>query len=468
MTLNLPTSPLPNLAADGMAQTAPRRLRVGLLIVIGVALLARLAILPWFNGIPPKTVDEFQFNQLAVSIVQRGEFAYTPGKSTSMRPPLYPTFVAGVYAVAGAENFQAVRLAQILLNLLTVVIVYGLCREVFDRTASVAAAAMCAAYPSLWGHDYLLLTEVLFTFLLSLSLLFTARFRRTDRLVELAAAGLLLGLAALTRSAMFFFPPAAILLLLCNRQLSWSRRIVAASVFLAAFSGAVGPWLVRNAKLQGTPTLIDSSSGRILRWAWSVQRPTQPTQQDAAVEFPSTKTEGQMDSDAVYHSLDYASQRPDRIAARIVDNFLSFWGLDRELVAGATYGNFGKVPRGILLPLACLVCGGYVICLWTGILGFAIGPFRNRWAEMLLIFVIAHICIIHSVVFGHSRYHIGVMPLIAVYSGQFLANPKAIFARHNRGKMLVGAALCITLLTLWVVQVLQDGKIGMIGKPWRN
>ncbi len=468
MSVGLDSRHSPAPRSIGQACTSDRLLPRSLLIIVLIALVGRLAILPWFNGIPPKTVDEVEFNKLAVSIVQRGEYAYTPGKSTSMRPPLYPTFVAGVYAVAGAENFQAVRLTQILLSLLTVVIVYRLAREMFDRTASVAAAATCAAYPSLWGHSYLLLTEVLFTFLLCSSLLFIVRFLRTRRLVEIAGAGLLLGLASLTRSAMFFFPPAMILLLLCNRQLSWGRRFAAAAVFVTAFSGAVGPWLVRNARLQGTPTLIDSSSGRILHWAWSVKRPDPPAQKHGQVEPPSTKTEGQMDSDAVYQSLGYATQRPDRVASHIVDNFLGFWSLDRELVAGATYGNFGNVPKGLLLPLACLVCGGYVLCLWTGILGFAIGPFKNRWAEMLLIFVIAHICVVHSVVFGHSRYHIGVMPLVALYSGRFFANPGAIFYRCNRGKLLVGSTMCLTLLALWVIQVLQDRKIGMIGKYWGN
>ncbi len=468
MLVDRAASESPLIRPEEKALTPSRRLPRGLLIIVLVALVGRLAILPWFDGIPPKTVDEFQFNQLAVSINQRGEFAYTPGKSTSMRPPLYPTFVAGVYAVAGAENFQAVRLTQILLNMLTVLIVYGLGRELFDRNTSVAAAAACAAYPSLWGHNYLLLTEVLFAFLLTASLLCTARFLRKNRLIELAAAGVLLGLASLTRSAMFFFPPAVVLLLLCNRQLSWGRSFVASAVFVTAFSGAVGPWLVRNARLQGTPTLIDSSSGRILRWAWSVGQQGQPTQVEKRVEPPATKTEGQMDSDAVYQSLGYATQRPDRVATHIVDNFLSFWSLDRELVAGATYGNFGKVPKGILLPLACFVCGGYVVCLWTGILGFAIGPFSNRGLEMLFVFVIAHICLVHSVVYGHSRYHIGVMPLIALYSGRFIANPKAIFARCNRGKLLVGSAMCVTLMALWVIQVLQDRKVGMVGKYWGN
>ena len=99
MLVDRSASELPLIRPKEKARTPSRRLPRGLLIIVLVALVGRLALLPWFDGIPPKTVDEFQFNQLAVSIVQRGEFAYTPGKSTSMRPPLYPTFVAGVYAV---------------------------------------------------------------------------------------------------------------------------------------------------------------------------------------------------------------------------------------------------------------------------------------------------------------------------------------------------------------------------------
>src|SRR4029079_4513034 len=85
---------------------------------------------------------------------------------TSLRPPLYPWLVAGVYEVFGVENWQAVRAVQAVISLATVWIVYQLGLMVYSQHIATWAAALTCFYPSLIAYNSLLLTETLFTFLL--------------------------------------------------------------------------------------------------------------------------------------------------------------------------------------------------------------------------------------------------------------------------------------------------------------
>jgi 4-amino-4-deoxy-L-arabinose transferase-like glycosyltransferase len=449
-----------------------RALPWSLLLLLGCGLLLRLALLPLFSTIGPGTYDEKDFNQLARNILQHGEYAFEPGHLTSLRPPLYPAFVAGVYSVAGLENYQAVRLVQIVLGLFTAVFVYYLSRELFDSRTAFLAAGLCLAYPSLWCHGYLLLTEALFTFLLSLALLFFVGFFRDDRLIDLGMGAVLLGLAALTRSAMSLFPPLFLLLLLCARELSWRRRLAAVVVFLAAFGGTLAPWIIRNTVVQGAFTLVDTSGGKILAWTLSEYKPdpAPAKAQAASAEAPSAEatgegsvagpvnppTEEQQDRRALARSLRFLYEKPLILVTHAATNFFRFWRLDREVIAGAGHGNFGPVPKPLLIVLAVVVCGAYVAIMLTGVLGLALFPSRNRLGAALVLLTGAHICLIHSLVYGHARYHIVIIPLVGVFSAAFLARYREMFALDRRRRLLAGGLGWLLLLVPWLVQLYQD------------
>ncbi len=142
-----------------------------LLFVLAAALLLRLALLPLFWDQPLNIVDEQHYNRLALAILERGEFAHFPGKPTAIRPPLYPAFLAGVYKVFGAENYNAVRVIQIFISLLSGILVYSLAKKIFAREdVALLAGGIFLFYPSLVFFNYLILTETLFIFLFLLSL----------------------------------------------------------------------------------------------------------------------------------------------------------------------------------------------------------------------------------------------------------------------------------------------------------
>ena len=81
-----------------------------LILVIGAGL--RFGLWTLFEGQSLHIEDEQDYNRLACNLVEYGEFAFEPGQPTSIRPPLDPAVVAGIYRLFGLENYQAVRLMQ--------------------------------------------------------------------------------------------------------------------------------------------------------------------------------------------------------------------------------------------------------------------------------------------------------------------------------------------------------------------
>jgi 4-amino-4-deoxy-L-arabinose transferase-like glycosyltransferase len=420
-----------------------------LFAILVAALLLRMVVWTRFADLPPRTFDEREYSALAVSLVERGEFALKPGQLTSARPPLTSAMIAGVYRLFGLENYQAVRLLQIGLNLLTVLAVYVLGVELFNRPVGLLAAALCAFYPSLWGHDYLLLSEVLFTFWLCLAAYGMVRFLRGGQLWAALAGGVLLGLTALTRSVMWPFPLAFVVLVLCAVRMPLSRRLAGAGLFLAAFAATLAPWAVRNTRLQGTLTIVDSSGGRILNWAMS----RVAIHGGLEVRAPEPQgTEGEREKEALTIVLDLMRQRPLASLELPVLHFRNFWGLERELVAGAKDGNFGPVSREIILVLAIVVCGYYVFLMFTGVLGFVMCRPADRLAGLVLVLVVAHICLIHTLVYGHSRYHIPVMPFVMLYSASALGQARNLLRVEYRPRLWYGMAVFAAFAALWTME----------------
>src|SRR5262249_37749572 len=151
-------------AIDGSA-------RATLAVLLGVGLGLRLLILTGTGGMGLEIVDEQHYHQLAASLSEGHGFAWAPGRMTSARPPLYPAFIAAVWQLTGRHDLQVVRLAQIVLSLITAIVLYVLARGLYDRRVAILTTAGFLFYPSLIAYDYLLLTETLFTLILCLFVL---------------------------------------------------------------------------------------------------------------------------------------------------------------------------------------------------------------------------------------------------------------------------------------------------------
>jgi len=433
-------------------------------IAMALGLLVRLVIFSQTSTLGTPIVDERHYSQLATNVLEGNGFAWGPGQPTSIRPPLYPGFLAVIWRLTGAGNLQAVRLCQILLSLLTTLLVYQLGKRVYGERAGQVAAAVFWLYPSLIYFDFTILTETLFTLLFIAFILLAVMLVQSPRAWVAVVCGVSLGLAALARSILWPLPLLLCPLLVWLLSGSWRTRIAMPALVLAGYAAVVGPWAIRNTRLQGVTEIVDTMGGINLRlgnyeytaedrmWAtvdlmkgdkeWSYAL----TQANPGRRF----TEGEKDKWAQRAAIEYIQAHPGTTFRRDLVKFADLWGIEREFIASVQYGALNP-PKWFAYPAAALIVLSYVGVLFAGAAGIWLAP--PRWREhVLLLLPIVFITAIHTIVYGHSRYHMPLMPLLGVYAaGLFERGRAAVWP--PRGIAWYATALTVLLLlAIWLRQ----------------
>lgn len=454
------------LAEEPTERCCARRELLCLCLVLAAGLMVRLALLWQFEGMGLKVSDERDYDRLAVHLVQYGEYSFERGIPTSLRPPLYPALVAGIYRVAGLQNYQAVRLVQIVLGLATAGVVYMLGRKAYGPRAGLIAAGICSLYPSLVGATNLVLTETLFTLLLCLFVLTIQQYLLSARRGWLAAAGATLGLAALTRSVLWLFPPlAAVYLVAFSRQRTWLGRLASAATLVLAFGVTLAPWTIRNTLLQKTFTTVDVMGGRNVMmgnyeytlqdrpWATIAVTGEQAWHNVLARKHDlAGKTQGQIDKLAMRYAIDYVLVHPAQTIQRSAAKFFDFWQLERELIAGAQQGLWGRFSKSSVLVLAAVILGAYVATMVAGIFGAWMRPMEMP-LHVFLLLLIVFVTGLHALAFGHSRYHLPLMPLVIVFAAAALDQWRSVF-RKWKSWSFAAAGLCVLVLgASWCLEI---------------
>ena len=191
--------------------------------------------------------DEIAFTNLATCILEGKTYGdnIPPGFSNA-RLPLYPLFIAVIYFFTNG-SILAVKLAQALVGAFTSLIIFFIAEDIFkNRLVSFVAAIIFAIYPLAISLGESLFSESFFTFLLALAIFFILKGSDRPNLKNLSLSGIFLGLAALTRPAIWAFLPFFILwsLLFSSGNFLSSTKNSIFIILLMALT--VSPWAIRN------------------------------------------------------------------------------------------------------------------------------------------------------------------------------------------------------------------------------
>ncbi len=244
--------------------TQIRRHLSGLGLILLTALLLRLIWIAYIHPDPTDgRFDDTAWYRGAGHFLARGEGYLNPyaGTPTAAWPPGYPAFLGGVFKLFG-EGIPQTTLANVVLALLTVVVVYAIGLMLFDRRTALVGAGAIALWPGQIYFTSLTLSEPLFTFLFTLAVLLMLAVPRVSawRGGTLIAFGLVTGLAVFTRGQAVLLIPLA---LVTWRMAGFRWQPAMAWVVLA--SAIVGvmltPWAVRNEREIGTPVILSTNFG---------------------------------------------------------------------------------------------------------------------------------------------------------------------------------------------------------------
>jgi hypothetical protein len=293
--------------------------------------------------------------------------------------------------------------------------------------------------------------------------------QQRDSIARLVPAGVLLGLGALARSVLWPTPLIFGAYLLLAWRGHFGRRLIAGMVLALATWGTIAPWAIRNTKLQETFTTVDVMSGRNLMMGNYEYTPMYRAWDAISEEgerswihvlsrrYPNEMgglTQGQIDKLALKAAIAFVRENPVLTLKRDIVKFFHFWGLERELVAGAARGYFGEISTPGLLALTALIFGSYVAAMIAGIFGVVVRPPSDWRGHVLLLLVISYICAMHTLSFGHSRYHLPLMPLILVYAGNAVVYAREIWARRKTWVFGLALALVALFVAGWAWEVL--------------
>jgi 4-amino-4-deoxy-L-arabinose transferase-like glycosyltransferase len=227
-----------------LARWVPSHRRQGLAGITALILIVHLlsVVLLAGNALSP---DERLYISLAENLLATGTFGREPGVPFALVPPLYPLFVAAIFALSG-DSLLAVRIAQAIIGTANSLVVFGLATTLFPRRPAVAWLSMLGIglYPVFFLWDGRILTETVYVLIILLSWWCWTRAVHSPTPVSVLMAGAGFGLSMLIRETLLFFIPIAVVagLLIIRRQ-----RLRYVVLFTAVLLVTVAPWVARNA-----------------------------------------------------------------------------------------------------------------------------------------------------------------------------------------------------------------------------
>jgi 4-amino-4-deoxy-L-arabinose transferase-like glycosyltransferase len=388
-----------------------------LFLILALSGIVRIALVYAVSDVGLNIEDERHYVELASNLHTGRGFAWTALGLTSIRPPLYPWFVSLIWTITGTTALQPIRMAQIFLSLATIALVFGIGRHLYGEKIGLVAAAIWGFYPSFLYAGVLLLTEVLFTLLLLSGVAFAVWTLQRPAWWKAFLTGACIGAAALTRSVLWPFPLVLAFVTAFAFRRTPRTAVVLALALVAGHLAIVGPWAVRNSRLQGTMTVIDTMGGLNLRMG-----NFEYTIEDRMWDGVSLKGDK-----AWAHEM--YRQHPD--ATTWSEGRKEKWAQQQAITYMRALSNrLYAPPQWFAAVSSALVLASYplvAILAWVGIVGNR--PVNLR-SHALVLLVGGFICALHTVVFGHSRYHLPLIPLVCIYAAAALSarpwlNPSA-------------------------------------------
>ena len=319
-------------------------------------------------------------------------------------PPGYPYFIGAVHAAF--DSLEAVKIAQILVSALLIPAVGRIATLAFSPAAGLVAAGIAAGYPDLVWYSVHFWSETLF-----LTLLFWA-FERvlaadaSRRTGLAAAAGLLWGLATLTRETALYLTPLVALWLV------WGRRgaggVARGSAFLLAAALTIAPWTLRNwAKYQAFIPVATAGGLNL----WQGNAPL--TRQEVYDRYYAVEGVVEQFRNAQRQGLAAIAERqPLWLLEKLASELPRLWEADSLALIHIKRGAYRPVSVRGARRAWLLVIVPYLVVLALFVAGLAALEW-SRERTLLIGFLVLY-NLLHVATHGFARYRLPVMPVVFV------------------------------------------------------
>ncbi len=206
------------------------------------------------------TSDAELYFDLARNLLEHKGFYMHPDLAPqTLRTPLYPMFVAGLYAVT--KSVAVIVFIQNIIAAYVLVLVYRIGTALFNTTAAWWGTILFLFESRRLTNASQLMSETLFMFFFMTALLAFFRYMKDDKpdIRYVAVMGIASGLAVLTRPFILpLIPLCALLFVIVRWRKHRTMGIKNAALLITLTVIIVAPWSVRNYKVHDTFSLAST------------------------------------------------------------------------------------------------------------------------------------------------------------------------------------------------------------------
>jgi len=329
----------------------------------------------------------------------------------SYRGPLYSIFLSMIYGFFG-HNYFVARIFQVFISSATTVIVYFIALKALNsKKAAFISGIITALYIHFIYYAHSLMTETLFIFFMTLSVLLLLSGVQKRSWKMCAWAGVITAATILTREA--FLSGTPILVLWIVIMLRQNKKIMAglAAVFCAALLLTLSPWVIRNYSIHGKPIL--GSAG--MRNLWNGADPkhmgdfySKKAWRESLWINPYATESERLDYE-LPKALEYIKRYPSLFLSFCKTRFAYYWKLPKNPLSEL---DLGVKPLTVLLRILRSFTN---FIMPFGILGFLISIRRWR-AAVLLGGIIVIYSAFHGAFGGTDRFRIPIDWIFIIYA----------------------------------------------------
>lgn len=385
-----------------MSDRSPIRIAI---VGFVISLFFSLGVLPFLSASYNINPDPDRFGQLAANIAIGGGFAYSPGGEPVLeRAPLYPLVLSVLFFLFG-QSLAAAQVFHAFVHAATVYVISKLSLRVHSKRVSLLIGLLCAAHPMLLWYAGRIWIESLFTLLLVLIAyaLFFMLERQDSKWSTIS--GVLIGLAALTKSVMLALP--VLLFPFVIRE--GTRGLRNWSILFLVMMLTVLPWTLRNFAVSGSFVPVHTSlgfnlvQGKVIGQEWPKAEffildywRIAKAETDSILDGSGLSWEDpEADRILISHRVSSISS-PFTVIRDFVKNGMTFWYLGESAAKSTVVG----VLQGALLTM--VVVAQY-------------GSAKGRRAKVLPIVLIAVFLFASTAsIVGWGRYSAPLIPLLLI------------------------------------------------------
>jgi len=315
-------------------------------------------------------------------------------------PPLYPLFLSPFLMLGGDLGVSLARWVQLVISAFTPVLVYRLTLNLrLSRAAALGAGVLLAVDPMFVYFSSRIASETLFAALVAGFFLAWLRAWQSGRARDAALAGLLGGLATLTRGVILPFGGALALVALWRRreQVRWAPLVAVCGL---AWAATVAPWTVRNWFHYHRFITVSAQGGWNLYEGLKIESPEMMGEEAKARGIADEDRIGKDDYFGAKANA-WIRDNPGEFLKLCAIKALRFWRLAPE------------PPHGLAARLSA---GAFSLALFAlALLGLrAVAAESGAW---FLLAWVAHLNLLHAVFASNLRYRLPAELVLVVLAG---------------------------------------------------